>query len=91
MSSHHRGPQSPSLPSRRRFVTGLAAAGAAASLGWRPGRASAQTPRGDQAVLPGPRVDLQGGEIAVNVTGAPRTALAINGSIPGPLLRLAGR
>ncbi len=88
MSSHHRGPQSPSLPSRRRFVTGLAAAGAAASLGWRPGRASAQTPRGDQAVLPGPRVDLQIGEIAVNVTGAPRTALAINGSIPGPLLRL---
>jgi CopA family copper-resistance protein len=87
MSSHLQGPTRHRGPSRRAFVTGLAAAAGAVSLGWRPGRAWAQAARQDQAVLSGRQFDLRIAEAAVNITGTPRTALAINGSIPGPLLR----
>jgi CopA family copper-resistance protein len=75
-------------PSRRTFVKGLAIGGAAASLGWRREPAWAQTAhRRDPAVLSGTTFDLRIGETAVNVTGKARTALTINGSMPGPLLR----
>ncbi len=39
-----------------------------------------------QGMLFGSEFDLRIGEAVVNVTGRPRTALTINGSIPGPTL-----
>jgi CopA family copper-resistance protein len=74
--------------SRRTFVRGLAAAGAAASVGLVRGAAWAQpAPRVPSDVLAGSDFDLRIGETAVNITGRPRTALTINGSLPGPVLR----
>ncbi|MEO5819072.1 MAG: copper resistance system multicopper oxidase [Vicinamibacteraceae bacterium] len=76
------------MPSRRTFVTGLALSGAAASLGLLPRRAAAESGRrGEPAVLSGRTFDLRIGETRVDVTGRERTALTINGSMPGPLLR----
>ena len=71
--------------SRRRFVRGLAAGGAAAAFG---SIASAQSrsPR-KQDTLRGTAFDLSIGETAMNFTGSTKIAQAINGSIPGPLLR----
>ena len=75
-------------PSRRTFVKGLAIGGAAASLGLAPRMAGAHTQqRPDPAVLSGTDFNLRIGETEVNVTGRTRTALTINGSLPGPLLR----
>lgn len=71
--------------SRRTFVTGLAAGGALSALGEWPVFAQG-SPRPPQ-VLRGTSFNLSIDELPVNVTGARRTALAINGSIPGPLLR----
>lgn len=76
--------------SRRTFVKGIAAGTAAASLGWLPRESSAgdvPAPRLDQAVLEGTTFNLGIGRTAVNLTGRQRTALTINGSLPGPLLR----
>ena len=71
--------------SRRTFVKGLAAGGAAAALG---NIASAQRgTRQAQQTLHGTTFDLSIGETVMNFTGSPKTALTINGSIPGPLLR----
>ncbi len=74
--------------SRRTFVKGLAIGGAAASLGLLREPAWAQArQRRDSAVLTGPEFDLRIGETDVNLTGSARTALTINDSLPGPLLR----
>ena len=74
------------MPSRRRFVQGLAAGGAIAGLGlWpRTGWASntATTP-----TLTGTDFDLHIGETLVNFTGRVRPAITVNGSLPSPLLR----
>ncbi|WP_370655451.1 copper resistance system multicopper oxidase [Candidatus Binatus sp.] len=43
--------------------------------------------RNEQAVLTGNHFDLVIEEVAVNITGRPAIATAINGSVPGPLLR----
>jgi CopA family copper-resistance protein len=74
-------------PSRRTFVKGLAAGAVVTSAGWRPRALRAQAPRVDQTVLSGSTYDLTIGETPVNITGRTRTALTINGSLPGPLLR----
>jgi len=47
----------------------------------------AVTSPGQSSVLTGNDFDLFIGEIPVNITGAARTALTINGSLPGPILR----
>jgi CopA family copper-resistance protein len=74
--------------SRRTFVKGLAIAGAAASVGVLKTTAWAQgATRQQSAVLSGTEFDLRIGETPVNITGAERTALTINGSLPGPTLR----
>ena len=74
--------------SRRRFVRGLAAGTAAASFGVLRGAAWAQTPpRTDPTVLAGTEFDLRIGETRVNVIGRSRSAVTINGSVPGPTLR----
>ena len=73
--------------SRRTFVKGLAAGGLLGGLGlWR-APVWAITSPGEPQVLAGTDFDLLIGETAVNITGNPRTAMTINGGIPGPLLR----
>src|SRR5262249_45371168 len=69
--------------SRRRFVQGVAATGALAS---------ALPLRQSIAALPGPVLTgtefrLEIGPMPISITGQPRIATAINGTIPGPTLR----
>jgi len=74
-------------PSRRSFVKGLGAATAMAGLGlWRPLTQAAEGTHPGQ-VLDGQHFELYIGQTAVNITGRSRTALTINDSLPGPLLR----
>lgn len=76
-----------SKTSRRTFVKGLTAGGILGGLGlWRTPLWAA-TSFGETNVLSGTEFDLFIGETPVNITGRPRTALTINGGIPGPLLR----
>jgi CopA family copper-resistance protein len=76
-----------SSTTRRTFVKGLAASGLLAGLGlWRTPVWAVTSP-GEPQVLAGTEFDLSIGETAVNITGNPRTAMTINGGLPGPLLR----
>ncbi|MGP0148022.1 copper resistance system multicopper oxidase [Pseudomonas oryzihabitans] len=76
-----------SRTSRRTFVKGLTAAGMLGGLGlWRSpswAAAGSTTPR----TLTGTEFDLSIGEMPVNITGKRRTAMVVNGGLPGPLLR----
>ncbi|MBV4475256.1 copper resistance system multicopper oxidase [Pseudomonas botevensis] len=73
--------------SRRTFVKGLAAGGLLGGLGlWHTPVWALNRP-GQVNELNGTQFELFIGETAVNFTGQPRTALTINGSLPGPLLR----
>jgi len=73
--------------SRRTFVTALAAGGVLGGLGlWR-APVWASTDPGAPHVLAGAEFDLVIGETPVNFTGNARTAMTVNGGIPGPLLR----
>ena len=74
-------------PTRRTFIKGLAATGILGGLGmWRVPVWAVTSP-GQANVLTGNDFDLFIGEIPVNITGAARTAMTINGSLPGPVLR----
>ncbi|MHC8367646.1 copper resistance system multicopper oxidase [Pseudomonas sp. ZT5P21] len=73
--------------SRRTFVKGLAAGGLLGGLGlWRTPVWAVTSP-GEPQMLAGRDFDLFIGTTPVNITGNPRTAITINGGIPGPLLR----
>ncbi|HBO6301724.1 copper resistance system multicopper oxidase [Pseudomonas nitroreducens] len=73
--------------SRRTFVKGLAATGILGGLGlWRTPVWALGSPT-QPTVLSGTEFDLFIGETSVNLTGAVRTAMTINGSLPGPTLR----
>ena len=74
-------------PSRRRFVQGLAAGGAVASLGLWPQSSWALKGPGNANALSGTEFDLTIGETPMNFTGRTRPAITVNGSIPAPLLR----
>jgi len=77
----------PSNPSRRTFVKGLAAGSLLGGLGlWRTPVWALNAP-GQLDELSGSDFELFIGETPVNFTGNPRTAMTINGSLPGPLLR----
>ncbi|AYG43296.1 copper resistance system multicopper oxidase [Pseudomonas sp. Leaf58] len=76
-----------SKTTRRSFVKGLAATGLLGGLGMWRAPVWAVTSPGQLNVLSGTDVDLYIGELPVNITGAARTAMAINGSLPGPILR----
>ncbi|WP_454911013.1 copper resistance system multicopper oxidase [Stutzerimonas chloritidismutans] len=74
-------------PTRRTFIKGLAATGILGGLGmWRVPVWAVTSP-GQANVLTGNDFDLFIGEIPVNITGAARTAMTVNGSLPGPILR----
>ncbi len=72
--------------SRRRFVQGVAAAGAALSLGV--GSAAPAYRRRGPDTLQGRAFTLTYTPTSVNFTGTTRWATAINGSVPAPTLRL---
>ncbi|USA42333.1 copper resistance system multicopper oxidase [Spongiibacter taiwanensis] len=78
----------PAFPrlSRRRFVTGASAGLALAGLGL-----SLTSPKAQAKALPpvlsGNQFDLSIGYLPVNFTGADRSATAVNGSVPAPILR----
>jgi FtsP/CotA-like multicopper oxidase with cupredoxin domain len=73
--------------SRRRFVQGLVAGGVIAGFDLYRWPAFAMKSVGEPAVLTGSHFDLVIDETRVNFTGRNAVATAINGSIPGPLLR----
>lgn len=76
-----------STTSRRTFVKGLAAGGLLGGLGlWRP-PVWALASAGQPTVLAGSEFDLFIDQTPVNLTGRARTALTVNDSLPGPLLR----
>lgn len=76
-----------SKTSRRTFVKGLTAGGILGGLGlWHTPIWAARS-LGETNVLSGTEFDLFIGETPVNITGNARTAMTINGGIPGPQLR----
>ena len=86
--------EQPFSPSRRRFVTGLAAGGAMMGLGANAlAKSGASSNPATKNVLAGPEIlrgrnfDLTYSYSKVNFTGANRLATAINGSVPAPTLR----
>jgi CopA family copper-resistance protein len=75
-------------PSRRRFVKGVAVSCAAAALGgWRTSAGAQGNPPAAWTALAGSDFDLRIGETPMNVTGSPRIAFTVNGSVPAPTLR----
>lgn len=75
-------------PSRRRFVTGVAAGGIAAGTGlWRPPAFAGTSPTGAPLELTGTRFDLAIDATPVNLTGRMRPAVTVNQSLPAPILR----
>ena len=75
-------------PSRRTFVRGLAMGGVVAGLGlWRPGARAHTGAHQPTATLDGTEFDLAIGETLMNLTGLPRPAVTVNGSLPAPTLR----
>lgn len=79
---------SPSGMSRRRFVQGIAAGTAMFSLGGKIPSAFGEPAPRQPATLSGTSIDLKIDYLPVNFTGKRATATAINGSVPGPTLRL---
>ena len=72
--------------SRRRFVQGIAAAGALTALP-SPLRRALAAPQSPAPLLEGTQFALEIGAVPVNMTGNRRTAIGINGQVPGPILR----
>jgi len=82
---------------RRTFVKGLAVGSAAAGMGLWPSRLARgagnpeglppHTGQGSQVTLTGTEFDLRIAESPVNFTGATRTGITVNGTIPAPLVR----
>jgi CopA family copper-resistance protein len=92
MSGNKRPYMEPVCVPRRRFVQGLALGGAVAGLGLRaPSLWAASSPvrsvQPDTPILSGTRFDLSISETPMNFTGATRTAITVNNSLPAPILR----
>lgn len=73
---------------RRRFVQGLSATTALAVLGGRAIAAGAAITGGGPAELSGTEFNLEIAALPVRFTGQRRMATAVNGSVPGPTLRM---
>jgi CopA family copper-resistance protein len=72
---------------RRRFVEGVALTGVGAAGGLFGFMGSAAAVEA-QKTLTGNQFDLTIGPVPINITGRARTATAVNGSVPAPVLRL---
>lgn len=74
---------------RRRLLQGLSAAAGLSLAGW-PRAVLALPPAGEggPAELSGTEFDLEIAPLPVNFTGRRRSATAVNGRVPGPLLRM---
>jgi len=72
---------------RRRFVTGAAAGGALLALGIDSSDGEEAPGNPGPQLLTGNRFDLTIGSQPVNFTGRQRFATAVNGTVPGPVLR----
>jgi CopA family copper-resistance protein len=72
---------------RRRFVQGAAAGAACAMLGSTATRLLAENAAHYPAELSGTHFELTIDRLPVNFTGHAATAIAVNGSVPGPLIR----
>jgi len=80
--------QKTTLRSRRRFVQGLALGGMATTFAIGSGRAVAvENPR-ESEVLRGSEFDLVISDTPMNFTGKTRPTTSVNGTIPGPTLRM---
>ena len=75
------------LVTRRRFVQGVTAGAALAVYGWKARPASGETAPFDPQVLTGTHFNLTVDWLSVNFTGRTSRATAVNGSVPGPILR----
>ena len=73
---------------RRRFVQGLASAGVLGSFSSELTFGATPPSQYGVPVLTGDRFDLTLSSLPVNITGTTRTATVINGSMPGPALRM---
>ncbi len=72
---------------RRRFVQGVAAGAAVAAAGWSGVPAFGEAAVFEPRVLTGKHFDLTIDYLPVNFTGRRAMAMAVNGSVPGPVLR----
>ena len=73
---------------RRRLLRTLALGGATAGLGlWRAPAWALATPANPQGILAGTEFDLAIGRTPVGITGRAASAITVNGSLPGPILR----
>lgn len=75
------------LLTRRRFVTGATAGGALLALGVDASDSAELQPNPAPRILTGNRFELTIGFQPVNFTGRKRFATAINGTVPGPIIR----
>jgi len=74
---------------RRQFVKGIAAAGALLPLAtFAPFAWAYEGVEGSQSELSGNTFDIEIAPLPVNFTGKQRTATAVNGLLPGPVLKL---
>jgi len=73
---------------RRRFVQGLACGAAAVGLGFSPGRRALASSAPDELDLSTGPVELRISRTAVRIGGRRGRAVTVNGSLPGPLLRM---
>ena len=72
---------------RRSLLRGIALGGAAAGLGlWREPVWALATPN-QAGVLAGTAFELSIGRTPINITGRAASAITVNGSLPGPILR----
>ncbi|MHB1012302.1 MAG: copper resistance system multicopper oxidase [Desulfobacteria bacterium] len=74
--------------SRRSFIQGMTAAAALGSMGLWKGQAWALAASGRRPELSGAEFDLEVAALPVNFTGRRSVATAVNGLLPGPVLRV---
>jgi CopA family copper-resistance protein len=77
----------PGVFGRRRFVLGVGAASGVATLGIQGCAAPTPAIAAGPAILSGQHFDLVIAPTPVNITGRPAMATAVNGQLPGPILR----
>jgi CopA family copper-resistance protein len=85
MTAHSNAFVSGAPITRRRFMHGAAAAGTISLASWPSCRVAAAPSRAP--VLSGTEFELEIGAMPINITGRQRTATAVNGSVPAPILR----